>query len=287
MKRFYFILTILLFCIKYTFSQVTIVMEKTGGVYKIPCIVNGAKMKFIFDTGAACVSLSPTIVEYMLDNGYLLESDFIGSGKTKMANGSTVNNSIINIRDFEIAGLHIRNVEAIVTSGQSVPLLLGQSVIQRLGTVSINGDKILILSAKNPTQSTLSEDEEYDIFLYNYKIEDAIKKQDTTALCQAKTDYYTYLWQKRTPLEDEYLELSYLYYQNHDIDNSHLWLTKITDKDELDDIEKYYFLNAEYFLAHYDYSKALFYYTKAQEETFETSLWRKYQISINICKEHL
>ena len=31
-------------------AQVTITMEQDGGVYKVPCVVNGAKMKFIFDT---------------------------------------------------------------------------------------------------------------------------------------------------------------------------------------------------------------------------------------------
>ncbi|MDO9154051.1 MAG: transposase [Paludibacter sp.] len=34
-------------------GQVRIKMQKEGGVYKIPCIVNGLKLNFIFDTGAS------------------------------------------------------------------------------------------------------------------------------------------------------------------------------------------------------------------------------------------
>ena len=34
-------------------SQIKIQMQEDGGVYKIPCEVNGLRMKFIFDTGAS------------------------------------------------------------------------------------------------------------------------------------------------------------------------------------------------------------------------------------------
>lgn len=49
MKNF-LLLTVLLFivCVQ---AQTTIKMEKEGGVYTIPCTVNGIKLKFIFDTG--------------------------------------------------------------------------------------------------------------------------------------------------------------------------------------------------------------------------------------------
>ena len=32
-------------------AQERIKMEKSGGIYKIPCEVNGLRMKFYFDTG--------------------------------------------------------------------------------------------------------------------------------------------------------------------------------------------------------------------------------------------
>ncbi len=52
-------------------GEINIKMEKDGNVYRIPCIINGAKMKLLFDTGASVVSLSLPMAEYLFDNGYI------------------------------------------------------------------------------------------------------------------------------------------------------------------------------------------------------------------------
>ncbi|MBR5169830.1 MAG: retroviral-like aspartic protease family protein [Muribaculaceae bacterium] len=135
-------------------AEVRIQMEKEAGVYKVPCQVNGLKMKFIFDTGAANVSISSTYAEMMLENGYLVESDFKGTTQSILADGSVVDNVVVNLRDVEIAGQTIENVTALIVPSQNAPLLLGQSVIQRLGKVSIDGDYLVIHNA-----SIYSEDE--------------------------------------------------------------------------------------------------------------------------------
>ena len=125
-------------------AQVTITMEQDGGVYKVPCIVNGAKMKFIFDTGAATVCLSESMAEYLLDNDYITKEDILGTGTSQVADGRIVDHVKINLRDIEIAGLHLKDVEAVVVEGQRAPLLLGQSAIQKIGKVSIEGNKLII-----------------------------------------------------------------------------------------------------------------------------------------------
>lgn len=130
-------------------AQVTIQMEKEGGVYKVPCTVNGVKMKFIFDTGAATVSMSQTMAQFLLDGEYLSESDIKGTGKSVLADGSIVNHATINLRDVEIGGMHIHNIEATVIEGQNAPLLLGQTAIGELGRISIEGNKLVIHSAEN------------------------------------------------------------------------------------------------------------------------------------------
>lgn len=130
-------------------AQVTIQMEKEGGVYKVPCTVNGVKMKFIFDTGAATVSMSQTMAQFLLDGEYLSESDIKGTGKSVLADGSIVNHAVVNLRDVEIGGMHIHNIDATVIEGQNAPLLLGQSAIQELGRVSIEGSKLIIHSVDN------------------------------------------------------------------------------------------------------------------------------------------
>ena len=119
-------------------------MEQDGGLYKVPCSVNGVKMKFIFDTGASAVSLSKSMATYMEDNGYLKKSDYLGKSQSQIADGSVVTVEVVNLKDFEIGGLHLKDVVATVKDGQNVPLLMGQSAIEKLGRISIEGNRLII-----------------------------------------------------------------------------------------------------------------------------------------------
>ena len=125
-------------------GQIIINMEQDGGLYKVPCSVNGVKMKFIFDTGASAVSLSKSMATYMEDNGFLKKSDYLGKSQSQIADGSVVSVDVVNLKDFEIGGLHLKDVVATVKDGQNVPLLMGQSAIEKLGRISIEGNRLII-----------------------------------------------------------------------------------------------------------------------------------------------
>ena len=155
-------------------AQVTITMEQEAGVYKVPCVVNGAKMKFIFDTGAANVCLSESMAEYLLDNDYISKDDFIGVGTSMVADGRTVNNLQVILKDIEICGLHLKDVEASVVEGQRAPLLLGQSAIQQLGKYTIKGNVLYIYSGKSD-QKTQERRKIYDkLISSNYALDDFV-----------------------------------------------------------------------------------------------------------------
>ena len=154
MKHIFTIIIAFLLCFSIN-AEVRIHMEKDGGVYKVPCKVNGLKMKFIFDTGASKVCISSTYAEMMLENGYLDKSDIKGTSKSTIADGTVIDNVIINLRKVEIAGQTIENVSAIVVPTQNAPLLLGQSVIQKLGRVSIDGEDLVIHNANIYTEDEI------------------------------------------------------------------------------------------------------------------------------------
>ena len=135
------------------YGQTVIQMEKDGGVYKIPCEINGLRLKLIFDTGASNVCISESIALMMLENGYIDKSDIKGTSSSVVADGRIVDNTIVNIRSLKIGGVDLSDVEAVVMHQQSAPLLLGQSAIQKLGKISISGDK-LILSKNSPIYQT-------------------------------------------------------------------------------------------------------------------------------------
>ena len=141
------------------YSQTVIQMEKEGGVYKIPCEINGLRLKLIFDTGASNVCISESIALMMLENGYLTREDIKGSSTSVVADGRIVENTKINIKTLKIGGETLNNVEAVVMHQQAAPLLLGQSAIQKLGKISISGDK-LILSKTTQTYQTSAPQKE-------------------------------------------------------------------------------------------------------------------------------
>lgn len=132
-------------------------MEEYGGVYRIPCTVNGAKMKFIFDTGASNVCLSLSMAEYLYDNDFITKDDIIGTGSSSVADGRIVDHIFINLKDIEIAGEHLNNIQAVVIDGQNVPLLMGQSAIQKLGRIELDGS---LLTIHNDTSEDIYTEEE-------------------------------------------------------------------------------------------------------------------------------
>jgi clan AA aspartic protease (TIGR02281 family) len=115
------------------YAQTTVKLERSGGVYLIPCTVNGLSLKFIFDTGASDVSLSLTEAMFMLKNGYLKEEDFTGTEKYRVASGEVHEGYTLNLRRLEIAGKVLTNVKASIVKSSEAPLLLGQSALSKLG----------------------------------------------------------------------------------------------------------------------------------------------------------
>ncbi len=150
MKRIFIISLFILFLVPTLKSQVRIKMNKEGGVYTTPCTVNGLKLRFIFDTGASDVSLSLSEAIFMLKNGYLNKEDIHGSSFSQIANGDVVKNTTVNLKEIEIGGIKIHNVKATIIHNLAAPLLLGQSAIQKLGKIQIEGNQLLIMEYSSP-----------------------------------------------------------------------------------------------------------------------------------------
>lgn len=145
MKKEYFV-SIFIMLTLIMKGQTRITMLKDGGVYSVPCKVNGLPLKFIFDTGASDVSISLTEASFMLKNGYLNKEDIGENVYYSIANWDVVKGTKLNIKEIEFAGLKLNNVEASIVHETSSPLLLGQSVISRLGVIQLNGDELTILT---------------------------------------------------------------------------------------------------------------------------------------------
>lgn len=114
---------------------------KESGVCKVKCKINGLPLHFVFDTGASDVTLSMVEATFMMKNDYLSGNDVIGSQRYMDANGDVNVGTIINLKEVSFGEQSLNNVRASVVRNQKAPLLLGQSVLGRLGKIEIDNSK--------------------------------------------------------------------------------------------------------------------------------------------------
>ena len=118
--------------------------DKENGICKVKCKINGLPLHFVFDTGASDVTLSMVEATFMMKNGYLTGKDVIGNQRYMDANGDVSVGTVINLKDVNFGGQSLTNVRASVVRNQKAPLLLGQSVLGRLGKIEIDNAKNVI-----------------------------------------------------------------------------------------------------------------------------------------------
>lgn len=122
---------------------------KESGVCKVKCAINGLPLHFIFDTGATDVSISSVEATFMAKNDFLSSSDIIGKQNYQTADGNITEGTVINLKDVKLGSLHLNNIKASVVRNQAAPLLLGQSVLSKLGKIEIdNTKKVLRITHK-------------------------------------------------------------------------------------------------------------------------------------------
>jgi len=194
-KRFLLTLLVTSIC-TLSFGQKVILLTKQNGVYTIPCSINGVKRSLVFDTGASTVTISMQLADLLYRSGKLKDSDIKGYGRSQTASGHIVDNMAIVLKDVEISGLHLKNVDAVVIEGQNVPLLLGLSAIQKLGKVTLQGNRLIIDSSllansqlagiRSQIESHI-EKEEYSVaiaLLKRIEIQDALEERDVFNFAQ-------------------------------------------------------------------------------------------------------
>ena len=99
----------------------------------------------LLDTGASDVTISMVEATFMMKNGYLSERDVVGSQRYMDADGDISVGTIINLKEVYFGGHTLENVRASVVRNQKAPLLLGQSVLGRLGKIEIDNQKQLLI----------------------------------------------------------------------------------------------------------------------------------------------
>ena len=121
--------------------EIPFTKDSKSNLCNVKCTINELPLYFIFDTGASDVSLSQVEATFMMKNGYVSNKDVVGNAYFSDAVGNVNVGTIINLKSVNFGGLKLTNVKASVVQNQKAPLLLGQSVLGRLGRIEIDNAK--------------------------------------------------------------------------------------------------------------------------------------------------
>lgn len=120
-------------------ERVIVPYREEGGVKVVAVRLNGIPMDMIFDTGASETLISLAEARYLAQKGRLSQDDIIGSTQTQVADGSIVENGVINLREVIVGdGVVVNNVQAFVSTNVNAPLLLGNGVLDRTASYTID-----------------------------------------------------------------------------------------------------------------------------------------------------
>ncbi|WP_332019167.1 retropepsin-like aspartic protease family protein [Kaistella sp.] len=120
-------------------------MERKDGVNYVWIEVNGIPLKFIFDTGASSIFISPAEALVLVKQGTLEESDIIGTENYQDATGGISEGTVINLKEVKMGNKILKNIKASVSDNIQSPLLLGQSALEQFGSIEIDNKNARII----------------------------------------------------------------------------------------------------------------------------------------------
>jgi len=133
-----------------------IALTRDGSMYRIPVTLNGRLVRpFIVDTGAGEVQVSSDVLRALFPRG-AAPPVYLPDGTYRLADGRMVSNRRFLIHSLRIGDHEFRDVTASV-GGPDAQLLLGQNVLDRLGTWSIDGRRSVLVLGERPSRRPGSE----------------------------------------------------------------------------------------------------------------------------------
>lgn len=132
-------------------DEIVVPFEENGGVKLIDVKVNGQfTVKMILDSGCSGTLISIAEAKYLYDKGCISDSDILGYAKSQIADGSIVENMVINLKELVIGNrISCTNVTATVSANAEAPLLLGNEVLNRAASYSVdNTNKVIIFKLR-------------------------------------------------------------------------------------------------------------------------------------------
>jgi len=120
-------------------ATTTEISRAKDGLFYVTAMVNGAPVRFLVDTGASVVVLTPE--DARRAGLSLAPAAFTGLAST--ANGKTTM-ARVSLNEVIVAGTRIEAIDAAVVEQGLHVSLLGQSMLSRLNSVTIRADSMVL-----------------------------------------------------------------------------------------------------------------------------------------------
>jgi len=125
-------------------------LVQESGIYVLPVgIGNAMTLKFVLDSGASDVTLPSDMVQKLMRQGVVKQSDFIGAQTYGLADGSTVRSARFILHELKVGNVVIKDVTASVAPVGGA-LLLGQSFLSKLPRWSIDNTQHALILGEDP-----------------------------------------------------------------------------------------------------------------------------------------
>lgn len=126
-------------------NVIEVPFEEKGGVRIIQVIINDiAEFPMIFDTGCSGMSISTLELATLFKHGCISEDDLVGITQAQIADGSIINEAVVNLRKLKIGGYECSNVQASISENSGAPLLLGNGALKNVVSFSVDDDAHVI-----------------------------------------------------------------------------------------------------------------------------------------------
>lgn len=124
--------------------------EERGGVKHLKVKVNGMELTMILDPGSSNTLISKAEADYMYAKGWLTDTHFMGTQQARIADGSIIENQIVILDEIVIGEkISCKNVEASIAENVTAPLLLGNEVLDRVASYTVdNINKVIEFKLK-------------------------------------------------------------------------------------------------------------------------------------------
>lgn len=113
--------------------------KNQGGVRVIQVKINDcAEFPMIFDTGCSGISISVLELATLVKHGYIAEDDIVGITQSQIADGTFVEEAVVNLRKLKIGDYICHDVQATVSRNEGAPLLLGNGALKDVESFSVD-----------------------------------------------------------------------------------------------------------------------------------------------------